>query len=277
MLNAWRVVFTSLVVVPGFLALPLAAQRTKIDVPLDPSQVVRRVPSAAPPTVTSIGGGPHNTSLNWLPASPTVAGVQLVRSDVLRWKQDAPDCCKASTTVPFRGPNYVPPSWFDQDFPLPGIYVYRITTVYSDGSQGMVQVDYTRPDPVNPATLKAVQTGPATVVLTWPEISNGTFYQVWGGGLLNTGLTVQNFGANAGLTVAHYAGRVELTITGVPSGPQTWMVGTFYRPNFCPNQQPGVPNPTCQSVSTAVSDFTKTSLDVANRFIGLRAPTRPPR
>ncbi|MDQ2765660.1 MAG: hypothetical protein M3Y30_00770, partial [Gemmatimonadota bacterium] len=44
--------------------------------------------------------------------------------------------------------------------------------------------------PVNPQNFKAVQAGPAMVVLAWDPVPGVAFYQIWGPGLPNTGATV---------------------------------------------------------------------------------------
>ncbi len=85
--------------------------------------------------------------------------------------------------------------------------------------------------PANPKTFTAVQTGPGAVVLSWDAVPGVAWYQVWGAGLPNTGVTVSSGTATA--------------VTGVQRGTQTWTVGSFYAPG---------------PVSTAASSFTKTSL-----------------
>ena len=274
----------SLAVAPWLPTASLSAQRDSVPTKglvLRSTNITRPpiAPSAPPPTVTLIGGSPSMTIVNWTGAAPTVAGVQLVQWELDRWHRDNPACCRASTVVPFKGPNYVPPSWNDYYFPLAGVYVYRITSVYSDGSRGTAQVDYTRPDPVNPATLAAVQNGPASVVLTWPEIVNATFYQVWGPGIANTGVAVMNSGPSYGATVVNRTiGGVrnfEMTVVGVPAGTQKWSVGTFYEPPVCAGAPPPTPGH-CPVVSTAVSAFTQASLTVVSKLRGLRPSRRPP-
>ncbi len=85
--------------------------------------------------------------------------------------------------------------------------------------------------PVNPRNFTAVQTGPGAVTLSWEAVPGVAWYQVWGAGLPNTGVTV-----SSGTTAA---------VAGVKRGTQSWTVGSFYTPG---------------PVSTAASAFTKTSL-----------------
>jgi hypothetical protein len=97
--------------------------------------------------------------------------------------------------------------------------------------------------PVNPQNFKAVQAGPAMVVLTWDPVPGVAFYQVWGSGLPNTGATVS-------------AGTAQV-VNNVPSGMQTWSVGSFYTPG---------------PVSTSASVFTKTQLQVSPTFGSTASP-----
>jgi hypothetical protein len=87
--------------------------------------------------------------------------------------------------------------------------------------------------PVNPKRFSAMQTGDGAVTLSWQPVAGVAFYQVWGAGLPNTGVTVSS-------------GTVT-TVSGVPAGLQTWSVGSYYTPG---------------PVSTPASDFTKTQLQV---------------
>lgn len=87
--------------------------------------------------------------------------------------------------------------------------------------------------PVNPKRFSAMQTGPGAVTLSWEPVAGVAFYQLWGAGLPNTGVTVSS-------------GTVT-TVSGVPAGLETWSVGSFYTPG---------------PVSTPASDFTKTQLQV---------------
>jgi hypothetical protein len=87
--------------------------------------------------------------------------------------------------------------------------------------------------PVNPARFTAVQAGPAMVVLTWDPVPGVAYYQVWGAGLPNTGVTVS-------------AGTAQV-VNNVPMGAQSWSVGSYYMPG---------------PVSTPASAFSKTQLQV---------------
>jgi hypothetical protein len=89
--------------------------------------------------------------------------------------------------------------------------------------------------PVNPKRFSAVQTGPGAVTLAWDPVAGVAFYQVWGAGLPNTGVTVSS-------------GTVT-TVSGVPAGLQMWSVGSYYTPG---------------PVSTPAIDFTKAQLQVTS-------------
>jgi hypothetical protein len=99
--------------------------------------------------------------------------------------------------------------------------------------------------PVNPQNFKAVQAGPAMVVLTWDAVPGVAFYQLWGPGLPNIGATVP-------------AGTPGQVVNNVPSGMQTWSVGSFYTPG---------------PVSTSASVFTKTQLQVSPTFGSASPPS----
>jgi hypothetical protein len=97
--------------------------------------------------------------------------------------------------------------------------------------------------PVNPLRFSAMQTGDGMVSLSWMPVPGVAFYQVWGPGLPNTGVSVSS-GTNQ-------------VATGVPRGTQTWTVGSYY---------PG-------NVSTPASQFTTTQLLVTSgTYAGGAAP-----
>jgi hypothetical protein len=99
--------------------------------------------------------------------------------------------------------------------------------------QQPVNLQPAQPQPVNPSGFVAAQTGNGAVTLSWQPVPGVAYYEVWGAGLPNTGATV-----SSGTTLA---------LTGVPSGLQTWTVGSYYTPG---------------PVSTIASAFTKTQLQV---------------
>ena len=99
--------------------------------------------------------------------------------------------------------------------------------------------------PVNPLRFSAMQTGDGMVSLSWMPVPGVAFYQVWGPGLPNTGVSVSS--------------GTSQVATGVPRGTQTWTVGSYY---------PG-------NVSTPASQFTTTQLLVTSgTYAG--GPTPPP-
>ena len=100
--------------------------------------------------------------------------------------------------------------------------------------------------PMNPKRFSAMQTGDGSVTLSWEPVPGVAFYQLWGAGLPNTGVTVA-FGSVS-------------TVTGVPAGLQTWTVGSYYMPGL---------------VSTPASDFTKTQLQITASVAAGPSPPVP--
>ena len=98
------------------------------------------------------------------------------------------------------------------------------------------------PTPVNPTGFTATQTGEGIIVLSWQAVPNVTFYQVWGPGLPNTGMSVTG---------------TSQVVTGVAAGSQQWIVGSYYMPG---------------PVATAVEAFPKATLLVTSSA----ASTPPP-
>ncbi len=250
----------SLIAVAGLLV----GATVSLDAPFLRAQAPSRVPvglTAPAPRVNSIGGSPTTTTLTWTAAA---TGARLLQFEVSRWHQLNTTCCTASVVIPVA--QSADASWTDYDFPLAGIYVYRIIAVYADGSRGTMQLDYTRPEPVNPASLIMQPNGLGKVRLTWPEVANASFYQLWGTGIAGTGVTVMN--APPALPgTALYQGVTQQVVDGVryfsldltginprtPGGP--WSVGSFYVPPTCAGAAMGQP---CATVSTSGTDFTRT-------------------
>jgi len=225
--------------------------------------------SAPAPRIASIGGSPTTTTLTVIGAAATA---RLLRFEVSRWNQAAPNCCRNSAVITANQGSEG--RWVDHDFPLSGIYVYSITSVYDDGTRGTLQIDYTRPEPVNPDSLAVGQTGYDAVQLTWPEVPQATSYQVWGAGIASSGMTVSNAALPPGSVTLvpgvsqQLIGNVRhfvLTLTGVPVGAQRYSVGSFYEPPSCTSVPAGQP---CQKVSTIGTAFTQGSVTV----VALRKP-----
>jgi microsomal dipeptidase-like Zn-dependent dipeptidase len=180
------------------------------------------IPAPAPPGVT-VNGTPAVAHVRWQP----VAGA--TGYSVSRWKQTDPDCCRAQSGM-------LPASataW-DDLIQSGGTWVYLVTASYANGTQLSTTVDYVYAEPQIPAGFTARQTGPGTVVLSWQAVPGASYYTLGG--------PPTQVSANVSGTTA--------TITGVPSGRQTWNLATVYDPD---------------GVHRAGSKFTQASTDVAIR------------
>ncbi len=93
--------------------------------------------------------------------------------------------------------------------------------------------DVSHPVPVNPSGFAATPSGAGTVTLSWQAVPGASFYQLWGSGIQNTGVSVSG---------------TTYTVSNVSAGDHEWTVGTFY-----------MPGPT----STEASAFSKARLVIA--------------
>ncbi|MCY7380641.1 MAG: hypothetical protein LH467_15040, partial [Gemmatimonadaceae bacterium] len=173
----------------------------------------------APSGIVAVGT-PSRAHLTWN------AGRGARSYSVRRWSALNADCCRNSAS------GLTAPAWDDSNFPLPGAYMFEVTTTYADGQTRSATISYTRPDPVNPAGFAATQSGEGSVTLSWQAVPGVSFYQVWGPGIASTGVSIPG--------TTHQ-------VTGIAAGAHQWTIGSFY-----------VPGP----VSTAGTSFSKASLQV---------------
>ena len=232
---------------------PVAAQRPVPLQPMGEKPALRTALMAGPPPGgVTVSGTPALARVLWTPGGASFYTVQ-------RWMQNHPDCCRASSPqIAGTAEGW----WEDPLPPRPGTYVYRVTAIHADGRQGFVDVNFLRPEPSNPAVLtpRLVTVIPAhggygvmyyiiTVKLEWSIVPMASFYMLWGPGLPNTGVRLDN-------TVSMFA-EAHQTSYQVQSGNSsnvefewglnTWTIGAFFLPG---------------PVSTAAASFTKGSVNV---------------
>jgi hypothetical protein len=144
-----------------------------------------------------------------------------------RWLTTNPTCCRNAAT------DLTTTSWEDKNGMLQwsGVYTYALTVTYGDGSVGTARLDWTRPEPENPATLTATQKGEGVVELAWPAVPSASYYVLFGPGL----------GGGAKAT------GMSHVVANVPAGPQEFSVAAYYEPG---------------PVSTVGGSFTKARVTV---------------
>lgn len=208
--------------------------------------------NAARPTGVVITGSPSTSKVTWQPVVGA-ASYQVGRSH-----QASPECCRNSVS------GLTSPVWNDNTFPLSGVYVYEIVAVFPNGQRTSTTVNYTRPEPLNPTGLTATPTGQGAVKLSWIPVPDVSYYQVWGPGLPNTGVS---------------ATGASLSVTGVPAGSQSWTVGSFYAPPPPANSSfnlGGLAAIAPAPVSTASSMFPKVSLTMSGAVASAPATASDP-
>ncbi|MEO7104659.1 MAG: hypothetical protein ABI311_14760 [Gemmatimonadaceae bacterium] len=184
------------------------------------------VPGPAPASVLlaprglAVRGTPSNAKLSW------TQGLGASSYSVRRWNKQSPECCRTAAA------GLSTTAWDDSNFPLSGVYVYEVTAHGDNGQARSSTIEFTRPEPVNPAGLTARQNGDGIVIVSWQAVPDAAFYQLWGPGITNTGMSVTG---------------TSQQITGVPAGTGEWTIGSFYTPG---------------PVSTSAGTFPKVSLNV---------------
>jgi hypothetical protein len=174
------------------------------------------IPPGPPPVGLSVTGTPAKAFVAWQPAP------NAVRYNVSRWLKANPTCCRNQSA------NLTTTSWTDDNGMLQwsGVYVFALAATYADGSVGSASIEWTRPEPVNPASLTATQAGDGIVQLSWPGVPDASYYLLWGPGLAD--------GTKASGT-AH-------TVSNVPVGTHEYVVAAYFEPG---------------PVSTVASDWTR--------------------
>lgn len=173
------------------------------------------------PVGLAVTGTPAMATATWQPAPNAVS------YSIERWLTSNPTCCRNSAA------SITTTSWKDDNGMLQwsGVYAYALRVTYTDGSVGTAQLDWTRPEPANPATLTATQKGEGVVELAWPVVADASYYVLWGPGL-GTGLKTTGS--------SH-------VVSSVPAGVHEYRVAAYYEPG---------------PVSTAAALFTKGSVTV---------------
>ncbi len=202
--------FFALAAAAPLLTLPLAAQitgrigRPIMVMPPDTNRAIRIIQPGPPPTGLAVTGTPAKAFVSWQPAPNAVS------YSVDRWLKDNPGCCRNQAT------NLSTTTWTDENGMMqwPGIYVFALSATYADGSVGSAMLEWTRPDPVNPASLTAAQTGDGTVQLTWPAVHHVGYYLLWGPGLADGTKTT----------------NTTHTVLNVPVGTHEYVVAAYFEP-----------------------------------------------
>ena len=191
------------------VSVPCAAQLTR-----PPTRSPTVMKYGAPPLNVQVWGTPVATNVSWSPPI-TQVGPGLVYS-VQRWLESDPDCCKNQVT------GLTTTSWFDEGLLWSGAYVYRITAAYSDGSIGLVDTRYVRPEPVNPSNFRAWQVSTGFVAFKWDPVSGATWYQLTGPGLLMPGSTFA------------ITGMTSTTVKNLPVATHSWRLCSMYASPLSP-------------------------------------------
>lgn len=165
---------------------------------------VIEVPSAAAPGSPTVSGSPANATVSWsLAAGASGYSVE-------RWSLANPDCCRTSSPLLPAAAT----SWADSNYPLEGIYIFRITAHFPNGTSGVAEVSWVRPTPQDPVGFAAVPIDGTTVQLSWQPVPGVTHYLVGGPG------------ADSGVPVS----GTTLSLAEVPAGLQTWTIFSLYEP-----------------------------------------------
>ncbi|MEO8450610.1 MAG: fibronectin type III domain-containing protein, partial [Gemmatimonadota bacterium] len=181
------------------------------------------------PTGVSVTGTPASATVRWQ-AVPGVASYVLARKEPNVPTQQA---TLAATAV----------SWVDVGL-RPGVtYTYMVDAIYPNGRDAYTEVPFSPPPAVNPSVFQARQVGNGQVQLTWQAVGGVSYYVVLGPGSSNGGVKVST---------------TSYTVTGAPTGLQTWLVGSYYDPG--PAGAPGSVGP--NAISTAATAFPKVQLTV---------------
>ena len=213
---------------PTLLAAPsstltLAPTSTRVISPL----IVAPPPA---PTGLSITGTPAEATLLWQPMSG-------VSSIVATRKQTN----VADLAITLAG---TAASWNDKGLRPGTAYTYVVNAFYPDGRSASAQVPFTSPPAINPPVASAVAKALGEVQLSWQLVNGASYYIVLGPGSSNGGVK---------------ASGNSYLVTGAPSGPQVWSVGSYYDPGPIPAGALVGPN----AVSTPATLFTKMPFTVA--------------
>ena len=136
------------------------------------------------------------------------------------------------------------------------VYTYTISANQSDGRTGSASVPFTTLPARNPDGFTAVQVAQGAARLNWESVPGVSYYVVLGPGSSTGGVKV--------------IGETTFIATGVPTGLQTWLVGSYYDP--APASTTGVgPN----AVSSAASQFPTAQANILAPTTTVAAPPAP--
>jgi len=194
----------SVVLLSALAALQLAAQR-----PLDKTVATRTTTLAggatgAPVVALTAMGTPSTAALSWQwPAGATGFDVYRALAPSGGWGKLnlAPATITSFTDI--------------SGFSFGQAYLYRVVSLYKDGSYGNADLAFQPPLPQNPTWVKAVQQG-SSVTVSWAAVPGAARYIVAGGS------------AAEGRDIA--APATSVTYLNVPAGSYKWIVGARFNP-----------------------------------------------
>ncbi|MEO6525907.1 MAG: hypothetical protein ABIP93_04730 [Gemmatimonadaceae bacterium] len=161
-----------------------------------------RTATAAAPTGLQVTGTPVSATLAWNP----VAGVNSY--SMRRQQAGVPDVQRTilATVRSIMDVGLLPST----------AYTYTISANQPDGRSGSASVAFTTLPPRNPAGFTAAQVAQGAARLRWLPVPGVSYYVVLGPGSSNGGAKV--------------VGDTQFIATAVPTGLQTWSVGSYYDP-----------------------------------------------
>lgn len=176
-------------------------------------------PSTNPPTVYKPGQPPENVLL-W--GTPVVTNVKWsapltpmpgMTYSVHRSHQSDPTCCINQIT------GLTSTTWLDEGLLRSGTYIYKVSVRYPDGTIGLVERSYTRPEPRNPQSFTASVISPGNVHLKWDAVPDVSWYQLSG----------------PGIGTFQIVGYTSYVVKGLPPGTYSWRIGSIYSSPNSPN------------------------------------------
>jgi hypothetical protein len=200
----------ALAAITPLLTSPLGAQTggrirpTSVIMPPNAGATIAPIKQGPPPAGVTVTGTPAKAFVAWQPAANAVS------YSVVRWLKSDTRCCRNEAS------GLTTTSWTDENGMLQwsGVYVFAVSASYSDGSAGTTTIEWTRPEPVNPATFTAAQAGDGIVQLAWAAVPDASYYLLWGPGLAD--------GTKSAATTH--------TVSNVPLGTHDYVVAAYFEP-----------------------------------------------
>ena len=227
-------------VAPAVTAAPVTAVTVApIQATLEKPPVSLRTPMtpAQPPSSISFTATTSTAKVHWGSPSGDISGLKSY--SVERWKRDEPDCCRNGVA------GLVSHEWQDGGLPQAGVYVYRVSAVYADGSRVSAEASFNHPMPKNPTSIWYSRASPASLKLSWKGVADAAYYKLWGVAPPDTGQWVgpcnhypspadMAFAASHGLTISP---TCDVMVPAVKDSGD-WMVGAFYQPGDISSPSP---------------------------------------